>query len=65
MDPNSLNLNPDPEFCLHLDPDPDPGLCYQLCKNSFREKLFSFKTILSVKNKEIMAPKELFILLSL
>ena len=37
MDPNTLNLDPDPEFWPNLDPDPemwlnldpDPGLCYQ------------------------------------
>ena len=33
VDPNTLNLDPDPGFCpnLDLDPDPgpDPGLYYQ------------------------------------
>ena len=24
MDPNALNLDPDPEFCSNLDPDPGP-----------------------------------------
>ena len=27
VDPNTLNLDPDPEFRPNL--DPDPGLCYQ------------------------------------
>ena len=27
VDPNTLNLDPDPEFWPNL--DPDPGLCYQ------------------------------------
>ena len=30
MDPNTLNLDPDPEFWPNLDPDQDPELCYQL-----------------------------------
>ena len=25
VDPNTLNLDPDPGFWLNLDPDPDPG----------------------------------------
>ena len=25
MDPNTLNLDPDPGFWPNLDPDPDPG----------------------------------------
>ena len=25
MDPNALNLDPDPGFWPNLDPDPDPG----------------------------------------
>ena len=31
VDPNTLHLDPDSEFWPHLDPDPDPGLCYQFC----------------------------------
>ena len=30
VDPNTLNLDPDPGFLLNLDPGPDPGLYYQL-----------------------------------
>ena len=26
VDPNTLNLDPDPGFWPNLDPDPDPGL---------------------------------------
>ena len=26
VDPNTLNLDPDPGFCPNLDPDPDPVL---------------------------------------
>ena len=29
VDPNTLNLDPDPGFWPNLDPDPDPGLNYQ------------------------------------
>ena len=29
VDPNTLNLDPDPGFWLYLDPVPDPGLCCQ------------------------------------
>ena len=33
VDPNTLNLDPDPGFWPNLDPDsdpaPDPGLCFQ------------------------------------
>ena len=35
VDPNALNLDPDPGFWPNLDPvpdpgtDPDPGLCYK------------------------------------
>ena len=35
VDPNSLNLNPDPEFWPNLDPDLGLGLCCQ-----FRKKIF-------------------------
>ena len=29
VDPNTLNLDPDPGFWPNLDPDPDPELYYQ------------------------------------
>ena len=38
MDPNTLNLDPDPECCPNLDPDPDLGVYYQFKK--LREKFF-------------------------
>ena len=44
MDPNTLNLDldPDPEFWPKLDPDTDTGLCYHFeinkNKNNLREK---------------------------
>ena len=31
VDPNTLNLDPDPEFSSNL--DLDPGLCYKFLKN--------------------------------
>ena len=51
MDPNTLNLDPDPRFWPNLDPDPgpdpdlDPGLYEQSIlkekiQNNFREKYF-------------------------
>ena len=30
LDPNTLYLDPDPEWCPNLDPDPDPRDRYQL-----------------------------------
>ena len=30
MDPNTLNLDPDPGFWLNLDPDPDPWIGYTI-----------------------------------
>ena len=44
MDPNTFNLDPDPEIRPNL--DPDPGLCYlsilnKIIKTNFREKQFS------------------------
>ena len=56
MDPNTLNLDPDPGYWLNLDPDPgpdlhpDPGLKNQFCtkkkkkkeKNKFLLKKFNF-----------------------
>ena len=42
MDPNTLNLDPNPGFWHNLDPDPgpDPG---EIKLNNFREEHFSFK----------------------
>ena len=34
VDPNTLNLDPDPGFWPNLDPDPDPELCYQFWKKN-------------------------------
>ena len=44
VDPNTLNLDPDPEFWLNLDlgPDPDPGLYYQLKKKKKNLKTLFF-----------------------
>ena len=43
VDPNTLNLDPDPGFWPNLDLDPDPGLY-----NQFRKK--KFKIILEKNN---------------
>ena len=46
MDPNTLNLDLDPEFWPNL--DPDPGLCYKFLKEKlkntviFKENHFFF-----------------------
>ena len=56
MDPNTLNLDPDPEFWPNLDPDlelwlnldPDPGLCYQFWK--IQLKIISHKTLFPKTN---------------
>ena len=32
VDPNTLNLYPDPDIRPNLDPDPDPGLKYKSWK---------------------------------
>ena len=42
MDPNTLNLDPDPGFWPNLDPDPDPG------PDQFGKK--KFKIILEKNN---------------
>ena len=44
MDPNTLNLDPDPGFWPNL--DPDPGLYFQLGKNKFKTTsiLYFFQT---------------------
>ena len=34
MDPNTLNLDPDPEFWPNV--DPDPGLGYQFWKKNLK-----------------------------
>ena len=40
VDPNTLNLDPDPGFWPNLDPDPDPGpdpaYYYQFLKKKFK-----------------------------
>ena len=47
MDPNTLNVDPDPGFWPNL--DPDPGLCYKFWKNVLKTvksiwiKMFFFK----------------------
>ena len=41
VDPNTLNLDPDPGFWSNF--DPDPGLYYQLLRKKFKiilEKIF-------------------------
>ena len=42
MDPNTLNLDPDPGFWPNLDPDPDSGPDPDR-ENNFREKQFSLQ----------------------
>ena len=53
VDPNTLNLDPDPEFLPSL--NPDLGLCFQFSrkkfKNNFREQ-FSLKNLFSTIRKE-------------
>ena len=41
VDPNTLNLDPDPGFWPNLDPDPE--LCYQFEKKIILEKKKVFK----------------------
>ena len=36
VDPNTLNLDPDPGFWLNLDPDPDPGFYYRFWKKKLK-----------------------------
>ena len=62
MDPNTLNLDPDPGFWPNL--DPDPGLYNQFWKKKFKiilEKnnfLWNKYIFLNYKNK--LSPKEIF-----
>ena len=77
MDPNTLNLDPDPGFWPNLDQDPDPdpgpdldpGLYNQFWKKKFKiilEKndfLWNKYIFLNYKNK--LSPKEIFNQLSL
>ena len=59
VDPNSLNLDPDPEFLFNL--DLDPGLCNQfwrkkMIKTIFEKNKFLKKIILlKVHQKKILA----------
>ena len=34
MDLNTMNLDPDPEFCPNF--NPDPGLCYEFEEQKFK-----------------------------
>ena len=34
VDPNTMNLDPDPEFCPNF--NPDPGLCYEFVEQKFK-----------------------------
>ena len=50
MDPNTLNLDTDPDFWPNLDPDFGLPVCYQFwrgknIKNNFRENNFLSKNI--------------------
>ena len=68
VDPNTLNLDPDPVVLPNLDPDPivlpnldpDPGLPVPVCYNFFitKEEKFPFKN--SFNCKKLMAPEEIF-----
>ena len=48
MEPNTLNLDPDPGFWPNLDPDPgfwpnldpDPRIFLSILKNNFLKKIF-------------------------
>ena len=57
--PNTLNLDPDPEFWPNL--DPDLRLCYQFWKETFfyRKTVLFFK-IVFINYKKILTPEELF-----
>ena len=50
LNPETLYLNPDPEICLNLEPDPKPSLFTQL-HNKFRKNVtdICFITILLMK----------------
>ena len=67
MDQNTLNLNQDPGFLSHLDPDPCPELYYQLQKKKFKiilEEISFFKTVpvfFSSQNFKNKPPKDSFI----
>ena len=41
MDPNTLHLDPDPEFWPNLDSDPDPGPGTDLDVINFEEKIIN------------------------
>ena len=58
VDPNTLNLDPDPIVLPNL--DPDPGLPVPVCYNFFitKEEKFPFKN--SFNCKKLMAPEEIF-----
>ena len=62
VDPNTLNLDPDPGFWLNLDPDadPDPGylmlqILKEKIKNNFRDTQLNTQVIKKTKHK--MSPK--------
>ena len=62
VDPNTLYLDPDPEFWPTLDPEPDPRVIISIFS------CFTEKIVLKIccKNyKKIMAPEEIFSQLSL
>ena len=48
VDPNTFNLDPDPEFLHNL--DPGPGLCYKFSRNTIFLK--KFETIRQYWNHE-------------
>ena len=71
MDPNTLNLDPDPRLWPNLDPYPDPGLYNQFWGKKFKiildKKNFlkNLKHIFFDNYKNKMSPKGIFTQLSL
>ena len=71
MDPNTLNLHPDPGFRANL--DPDPGLNLKILKEKSKiilEKKFLVKKVgtlyfLTTTYMNKMSPKQIFTKLSL
>ena len=66
VDPNSLNLDLDPEFLSNL--DPAPGFCINFERkmlNFFEQFTFKKYFFFYLTRKKILAPEEIFSQLSL
>ena len=57
MDPNTLHLDPDPEFWPNLDSDPDPGPGTDLDVINFEEKIINnnFKELFFFKSLSVQS----------